>query len=145
MSSPSAPLEATIVKADRRLGVLLGWATVSEVKDPITGAWVPHHDLQGDHLPMSVAAEAFLRFAEGDRKMLIDHEVGKGVHGKVLWMFALDADTQASLGLTGDRTGVIVGVKPSDPGVLDRFADNDLRGWSIGGRGTIEELDEDIT
>lgn len=138
--SADVHVETTIVKADKRLGVLLGWATVSEVKDPVTGEWIPHHDLQGDHLPMSVAADAFLRFAEGDRTMLIDHDASKGVHGKVLWMFALDADTQASLGLTGNKTGVIVGVKPSDPTVLDRFEKHELRGWSIGGRGTIEDI-----
>lgn len=126
-------LDCKIVKTDTRLGIAIGWAITSTIDGK------PHHDRQGDWIPDSVAAEAFAKFAEGDRVMKLDH--AGSARGKVLWMFPLDRDTQDSLGLSGNTTGVIIGVKPDDPAILDRFG-KDLHGFSIGGRGTIEEVTE---
>lgn len=124
-------LDCKVVKTDKRLGVCIGWSVISTIDGE------PYFDRQSDHIPDSVAAEAFLKFAEGDRIMKLDHS--GSARGKVVWMFPLDRDTQTSLGLTSNVTGVIIGVRPDDPSILDRFG-KDLHGFSIGGSGTIEEL-----
>lgn len=126
-------LDATIVKTDKRLGIAVGWAVVSTVN----GA--RYFDRQGDWISDEVAAEAFAKFAEGDRVMKLDHS--GSARGKVLWIFPLDRSTQDALGLVSNQTGVIIGVKPDDPAILDRFGE-DLHGFSIGGRGQIEEEPE---
>lgn len=133
-------LDCKIVKTDKRLGIAIGWAVVTHTKSA-DGSWEPYFDRQSDHIESHAASSAFLKFAEGDRTLLLNHDASQGVKGRCLWMFSMDSDTQAALGLHGDKQGVIIGVKPDDASILDRFG-VDLHGFSIAGRGTIEEVSD---
>jgi len=128
----SQPVE--IVKVDKRLGIAVGWALITATDNG--NGLQPYHDLHGDHCPDDVAEAAFAKFAEGDRTMLVDH-TGQS-RGRCLWIFPLTAAIAASLKITTKTTGVLIGVKPDDPALLDEFGKS-IHGFSIGGRGHITE------
>lgn len=130
----SQPVE--IVKVDKRLGIAVGWALITATDDG--AGFQPYYDLHNEHCPDDVAEAAFAKFAEGERTLLFDHS-GKA-RGRCLWIFPLTAEIAKSLNITTKTTGVLIGVKPDDPSTLDRFG-VDLHGFSVGGFGTIEEVE----
>jgi len=122
-----------IAKIDKKLGVVFGWCVISTVNGQ------EFIDSQNDHISEAVALEAFTKFAAGNRTLKLDH---KGdARGTILFIFPLMADIARSLGISTSQTGVIIGVKPDDPAILDRFADGSLRGFSIGGVGQVQEVE----
>ncbi|MBP2444840.1 XkdF-like putative serine protease domain-containing protein [Rhizobium leguminosarum] len=122
-----------IAKVDRSLGIVFGWTVISTVD----GA--EFVDSQNDHIPEAVALEAFAKFAAGERTLKLDHTGSS--RGTILFIFPLTSDIAASLGIVTKQTGIVIGVKPDDPAILDQFADGRLQGFSIGGRGEIHEVD----
>ncbi|MEI5677358.1 XkdF-like putative serine protease domain-containing protein [Mesorhizobium sp. CCNWLW179-1] len=121
----------TICKTDRSLGLIIGWALVSTI------AGKPYFDRQGDHVPDDQATKAFARFMEGDRILKLNHT--GSVKGRVIFCFPLSADIARSVGIQTQQTGVLIGVKPDDPAILDMFDAGRIGGFSIGGRGTKTE------
>lgn len=127
-----------IVKVDKRLGIAVGWALITATDDGSGAGLQPYYDLHGDHCPDDVAEAAFAKFAEGDRVMLFNHDASQGIKGRCLWIFPLSATIAKSLNITTQTTGVLIGVKPDDPALLDEFGKS-IHGFSIGGRGHVTE------
>lgn len=120
-------------KVSRELGVVFGWALTSKIDGQ------EHFDKQGDHVPDEAILEAAVEFMAGDR---VAKEMHSGKRkGTVLFALPLTDDLKKSFGITCDKSGLIVGIKPDDPTVLDKFLAGEYRGFSIGGK-RIE--DEDV-
>lgn len=112
-------------KVDQELGIAYGWAIVSSEN----GA--PYFDLQGDHIPEDVMVEALLDFSKNSR-------VGKDMHageqtGEHVFLYPMTKATMSGLGISGGKTGAIVGYKPTNKADLAQIAAGTRTGFSIGG------------
>jgi hypothetical protein len=60
--------------------------------------------------------------------------------GSVVFAFPLTTDIAKSLGITTERTGLLIAMKPT-AAVLEKFRDGTYTGFSIGGAyGEMEEV-----
>lgn len=123
---------AHFVKTDVEGDVVYGWAIVC------TQGGEEYVDLQGDVITEDQMQKAATRFMLDRRGAKIMHE--GSVVGDVVCSVPMTARMVAKMGLVADgtpvlKTGWFVGVKFKDSAILKRFADGDLTGFSIGGRG----------
>jgi len=121
-----------VVKVDSNLGLVFGFAIVS------TSGGEPYYDVQGDHIPEAVMLKAAMEFMENSR---IAKEMHQGQpKGSVVFAFPLTTDIAKSLGITTERTGLLIAMKPT-AAVLEKFRDGTYTGFSIGGAyGEMEEV-----
>lgn len=113
------------VKVNDELGLVFGWAIVSKDKGE------DYFDVQGDHIPEHSMLKASTNFMLSDR-------VGKEMHagdtkGTIVFAWPLTADIAKAMGLETTRTGLMIGWKPHDTSVLDKFKSGEYSGFSIGG------------
>jgi hypothetical protein len=123
---------AQLVKVDESLGLVFGFAIVS------TSGGEPYYDVQGDHIPEDAMMKAATEFMENSR---IAKEMHQGeAKGAVVFAFPLTAEIAKSLGISTERTGLLIAMKPT-PEVLAKFRDGTYTGFSIGGSyGKVEEV-----
>lgn len=112
-------------KVSRELGVIFGWALTSKIGGQ------DHFDKHGDNVTDEAILEAAVEFMAGDR---VAKEMHTGTRkGQVIFALPLTDELKKSFGITCDKSGLIVGIKPDDPKVLDKFLSGEYRGFSIGG------------
>lgn len=137
-------LSAKVAKVSEEIGVVFGWAIVCKIdgeeyfdlnRDPDTGEAKP------DHIPESTMLKAAADFMANSR---MAKEMHTGEHrGEYLFALPLTTDIAKALGLSTNKTGLIVGLKP-DAAMLEKFKSGELGGFSIGGgRIEDEEIDDD--
>lgn len=124
---------AKVLKVDAGLGLVMGMAIVC-CKDG-----EPYFDLQDDHIPEATMLKAALDFMENS-------QVAKEMHtgeqaGTIVFAFPLTTDIAKAFDLETKTTGLMIAMKP-DPGMLEKFQDGTLTGFSIGGR---RIKDEEVT
>lgn len=123
-SEKIATSEAQVVKVDAELGLVFGFAIVS------TLCGEPYYDVQGDHIPDEAMLKAAADFMEHAR---VAKEMHKGDQkGTVVFAFPLTSDIAKSLDIQTEKTGLLIGMKPT-PEVLEKFRDGSYTGFSIGG------------
>lgn len=115
----------TVTKVDDDLGVVFGWAIVSTVKGD------PYFDVQGDYIPDGSMLKATTDFME-------DGRVGKDMHagdqvGVIVHSMPLTKEIAKAFGITCEKTGWMVGYKPFDRALLEKFRSGEYTGFSIGG------------
>ena len=115
-----------ICKVDDSLGLVIGWAIISKEGGE------DHFDTQDDHIPEATMLAATLDFMEKSR-------AGKEMHvgdedGEMVFGFPLTTEIAKALGITTQKTGFIVGYKPSSKEILEKFRDGTYTGFSIGGK-----------
>lgn len=115
-------IEVEVAKVDDSLGLVFGWAIISE----INGA--PYIDTQGDYIPSEVAMNAIAKFMEGERVAKTMHKGERT--GTVTMAFPMEPSVMKSLGISSDKTGVIIAMKPDN---IAKFKSGEMRGFSIGG------------
>lgn len=116
--------KATDVSVLASLGLVVGKAIVCTEKGE------DHYDLQGDHIPKLVAAEALLDFANGARTHKVMHK-GEPA-GTFDLMFLVCDETCKALDITADWEGVAVAFRPV-PEIMAKYESGEYRGFSIGG------------
>ncbi len=116
--------KAEVCKVDESLGLVFGWGIVCTEKGE------DHFDLQGDHVPESVMVSSTSDFMENSR-VAKDMHTGDA-HGAIVHSFPLTADIAKAMGITTEKTGWMVAMKPSAE-ILKKYADGDYTGFSIGG------------
>jgi hypothetical protein len=125
-------LDAQVVKVDKSLGLVFGWAIICKQdgsdyydlnRDP-DGAAVP------EHIPEAAMLEAATDFMENSRvaKEMHDGEA----QGTMVFAFPLTTDIAKAMGIETKTTGLLVAMKPS-AAMLAKFASGELTGFSIGG------------
>lgn len=123
--------EATYLKVNDELGLILGFAIVS------TEDGEPHFDLQGDHIPEDAMMKAALDFMRNSRQAKEMHK-GDAI-GDVVFAFPLTDEVAKALEITTKRTGLLIGVKPDSDEALAKARAGEYRGFSIGGRRIRDE------
>ena len=114
-----------IAKADPGIGVIFGWACVSKVD----GA--DYEDSQGDVITEAAILKASAEFMEMSRAGKVAHN--GPVAGKIVFALPLTEDIAKALDITCRKSGLVIGFKPTDPAVLDKFAKGEYAGFSVGG------------
>lgn len=116
-------------------GIAYGWAIVSTIKGE------PYVDLHGDWIPPETIAPVAAEFMSKSR-------VGKDMHegdpiADVVFCLPVDGDVEKGIGLRDEqeRTGLVIGWKPSDPAILAKIANGERVGFSIGG--VLMDADEE--
>lgn len=126
--------QASVVKVDESLGLVMGWAIICKE------AGEDYYDLQGDNIPEDAMIKAAADFMENSR---VAKEMHKGDPvGFVVFAWPMTTDVAKSLGIQTERTGLLVGMRPSAE-VLEKFRKGDLTGFSIGGERIEDEEVED--
>ena len=132
--SDSKLFSAEVTKVNSDLGLVFGYAIVSKIDGD------EYYDLQGDHIPETVMLEAAHEFMKGDRTALEMHD-GEPV-GKIVFAYPMTEDIAKSLGITVQKTGLIIGMEPNNE-VLSKFDSGEYTGFSIGGSASFIEADEE--
>lgn len=123
-------VETRILKAEPRLGIAFGYALVSEVDG------VPYVDLHGHEVSDSEILKAFDRAIESGIDGKVMHE---GQPAAKVAVFPLTKAIAEALGIIGERYGLLIAFKPSDPALLERIAAGEFAGFSIGATATEME------
>jgi hypothetical protein len=129
---PNQAIQCQLLKAEnKKLGLIFGWAIISSENGQ------PYYDTQGDHIPDDSMLRAATEFMESKRTMKIMHG-GKKV-GTVVFAWPMTPEIAQAMGVKGNRTGLMIAVKPDNPNVLERFRNSQYTGFSIGGNRLIDE------
>lgn len=128
-------IEAEVLKVDDSLGLVFGWAIVSEVNGK------PYVDTQNDYIPSDVAMRAIAKFMEGERVAKTMH-VGERT-GTVTMAFPMEPSVMKALGISSEKTGVVIAMKPDTEAQLALFKSGDMQGFSIGGSAKKEAFNAD--
>lgn len=118
--------KATVAKVDQSLGLVFGWGLICTEKGE------DHFDTQGDHIPEDVMVAATSDFMENARIAKDMHSAAEP-HGTIVHSFPLTKDIAEAMGITTEKTGWMVAMKPSAE-ILAKFADGTYTGFSIGGQ-----------
>lgn len=123
--------QAEVIKVDKSLGIVFGWAMVSKQNGE------DYFDVQGDHIPEDAMLKASADFMEHSRALGDMHKEDEG--GSIVFAFPMTEDIAKAFGITTKTTGLMIGVKPLRKSTLEKFSDGTYTGFSIGGQ---RELDE---
>lgn len=128
--------EAQVVKFNKTLGIVFGYAVVCKI------AGEEYYDHHGDHIPEDSMLKASLAFMKSERVSGDMHgrdEDGLPIaDGQVIFAFPMTQEIADSLGITVEKTGLLVAIQPS-PSVFAKFENGDYTGFSIGGRRIKDE------
>ncbi len=124
---------STILKVDEKLGLVFGFAIVCKQDGE------DYFDLQHDHIPEDEMLKAAVEFMENSRAA--DEQHDEQQMGSVVFAMPLTSELAKSLEMETPRTGLLIAMKPSAE-VFEKFADGTLTGFSIGGTGSSEEVDD---
>ena len=118
-----------VFKVDAAHGVVFGFAIVCK------SGGEDYFDRQGDHIPEDSMLKATVEFMESARPAKDMHgQTGPNVQkGTVVFGFPLTTDICKALGISSQKTGFLIGMKPNDPAMLAKFASGEYTGFSIGG------------
>ena len=117
-------LTGEVLKIDESLGLVFGFAIVCQ-KD---GS--PYYDLQGDHVSESEMLKASLDFMENSQ--IVDEMHDQDDKGTVIFAFPLSSDIAKEMDIETTRTGLVIGMKPSE-NILAKYKSGEYKGFSIGG------------
>lgn len=126
--------EFSVCKIDEALGLIFGWGIVC------TEDGKPYYDLQGDHIDEAELTKAALTFMQRSRTAKTMHD-GEPT-GEVVFAFPFTGDVLKSFGIKSRTTGLLIGVKPSDQAIFEKYKDGTLLGFSIGGSANAERVEE---
>lgn len=133
MSADTFQVQAKILKVDRQLGLVFGWAMVSKV------AGVDYWDTQDEHIPEDAMLEAATDFMQNSRVTTEMHRDADG--GSVVFAFPMTTEIAKAYGIETPQTGLMIAAKPGRE-ALEKFASGEYTGFSIGGvRLVSEEVD----
>lgn len=128
-------------KADSRGRYVRGWAYVCKDK----GGDVV--DFSGQVVDIEVVREAAHEFIADQRISKVLHGkdfgmggVGERAIGEIIESLIIDDAVAKALGMSDARRGWWIGVRVDDATVQKRIRDGELKAFSIGGRGRVEEL-----
>lgn len=122
-----------VLKVDESLGLVFGFAIVCKVDGE------EYYDTQGDYIPEEVMLEAAAEFSVSKRATKDMH--GKDLPGSVVFSFPMTTEVAQALGFEVPQTGWLVAMKPDDEEVLAKFKSGEYTGFSIGGTGSVEDVE----
>lgn len=139
--------EIRVAKVDASLGVVFGWAVICKVNGQDYYDWNVDHvgehkgKLVPEHIPEPTMMKAGLDFMHGtDRAGNLQH-AGPDA-GTYVFAFPLTTDVAEAMGITCEKTGLMVGYKPPKD-ILAKYLDGSLTGFSIEGFRGLDAQEHD--
>lgn len=127
-------LKAKVLNVDESLGLVFGWAMVSKVRDE------DYFDTQGHHIPEDVMLKGAADFMQHSNIAKDMHE-GKQV-GSYVFAFPLTTEIKKAMQIECPYSGFMIAMKPDTPELFNKFKSGAYTGFSIGGKGISEEVDD---
>ena len=124
--------EMKFEKANKDLGVLYGWLSVSTVN----GEKVV--DSYGDYVSMKELAKAALDFVENSRVCNLDH-TDQDV-GEFPFIMPIYKGME-SMGIKCDKEGILGAFEPTDPAMIEAFEKGEFSGFSFEGTGYRKKVE----
>lgn len=118
-------LYAEVEKVDDSLGLVMGFAIVCKIDGE------DYWDVQEDHIPESTMLKASLDFMQNSRVVKEMHDGEE--RGSVVFAFPLTTDIAKSMGISCQKTGLMIAMKPASDEILEKFRTGEYTGFSIGG------------
>ena len=131
MSEIITKTESSFFKFDENLGLLFGYAIVSEVDGE------PYYDTQGDYIPGDSMLKAAADFMKNSRAAGDMHEDTDA--GQVVFCWPMTDEIAKAFDIQVKKTGLLIAVKPDDDEMLSKFASGEYTGFSIGGQRVVDE------
>lgn len=125
-------INTKVIKVDDSLGIVYGFAIICKENGQ------DYVDLQGDHIPENSMTKAAADFMINSRKSRTMHE--EEDTGDIVFAFPLTSDIASAFGITTNKTGLMIGMKPNDPEILKGYKDGKYTGFSIGGERVKDEV-----
>lgn len=122
-----------LLKVDEVLGLVFGYAIVCKEDGE------DYFDLQDDNISEEEMLKAAAEFMENSRAADDMHD-GETM-GEVIFALPLTTELAKELDIVTKRTGLIIAMKPSEE-VFEKFRDGTYTGFSIGGSGVSEEVED---
>lgn len=82
--------------------------------------------------------EASVDFMKNSRVLGDQHEKPEG--GSVLFAWPMTTEVAKAFGITTEKTGLMIAVKPDSPEMLAKFKAGEMTGFSIGFRRVKDEV-----
>lgn len=125
MTDKLAKSSFEVFKVDKSLGLVFGYAIICKVdgKD--------YWDTQDNHVPEASMLEAVFDFMKSSRTSKEMHSGDE--KGKIVFGFPVTEEIAKALGWTVKQTGFVVGAHYDDPVIIEKFANGEYTGFSIGG------------
>jgi len=136
MKKEAFQVSTEILKVDKSLGLVMGWAIVCK-KDG-----EDYYDVQGDHIPEESMLEASTEFMLNSRVAKDMHKKDGELPGSIVFAFPMTSDVAKSFGLDLKQTGLMIAMKPDSDEILEKFASGEYTGFSIGGSRIEDEVVE---
>lgn len=124
-----------IAKVDQTLGLVMGYAIICKE------AGEDYFDVQGDHIPEDAMLAASVDFMENSRVVGEMHKGEEG--GSVVFAWPMTSDIAKAFGIKTEKTGLMIAIKPKKKETLEKFANGEYTGFSIGGKRITDEEVED--
>jgi hypothetical protein len=131
VADPDFEHEVEFLKFDDQLGLAFGFAIICKVDGE------EYFDLQNQSVPEPVMLEAATEFMLNSRMADQMHDYQK--QGTVVFAFPLTTEIAKRFGIKTDVTGLMIAMKPNEE-MLAKFRSGELRAFSIGGRGALQEV-----
>lgn len=128
------PIEVSVAKVDAELGIVFGYAIVCKIDGE------DYFDTQGDHIPEDSMLEATAEYMAGDRVAKVMHR-GEPA-GQIVFGFPLTEEIAKAMDIEINKTGFVVGMKPSAAEILEKYRSGEFTGFSIGGSRQAETVVE---
>lgn len=129
--------KAEVFKVNEELGLVFGYAIICKVDG------VDYFDAQDDHIPEDSMLEAAADFMQKSRVAGEMHERGEDGNpvekGTVVFAWPMTTEIAAAMGITVEKTGLMIAIKPHDKDILAKFRDGTYTGFSIGGKRILDE------
>lgn len=129
---------AQVCKVSDELGIVFGYAIVCKRDGQ------DYFDLQNDHIPEDAMVRAAADF-------MLNSRVGGDMHeqngdggavqaGDIVFAFPMTGDIAKALDIQTNTTGLLIGYKPNDTEVLNKYRSGEYTGFSIGGSRVRDEV-----
>lgn len=133
--------EATFCKVEESLGLIMGYAIICKVNgEPYfdLGELQPDGSRIRDHITEDAMLKCAAEFMQDSRVACEMHarDASGGIvkSGGVVFCWPMTTDIAKALGITVEKTGLLVAIKPDDPEALAKAKRGEYRGFSIGGK-----------
>lgn len=123
-------IKSQFEKYDEELGIAIGWAIICKEDGR------PYFDTQGDHIPEASMLKAAADFMMNSR---VGGDMHRSTGGHIVFAFPMTDEIAKAFGIRTQKTGLMIGYKPTDEEIAKKFKAGDYTGFSIGGERIVDE------
>ena len=133
MSRIHKSFQGKFTSVDETEKIAYGWAIICKHNGE------DYFDLQNHHISEEEMTKAAIKFAKSANRLGLENHRGTS-KGRVHFMMPMSIDVAKSMGITTEKSGLMIGWLVEDPTVLSKIQSGEHSGFSIGGDALSEEV-----